>query len=222
LLTPETKVLDFGCGLGDFLAYIRKDSGCQIYGLDFDPRLVEHLREIEGMNLISGELGDAGYEDQYFDLVTMWGALEHSFDPIRELKEVARILKPNGMVVVTTPNGESAVERIFKQNWFFHNAPQHLYCFSRHTLEMIMDKAGLQMLSQVYYPVTPMQIVLSLVLWMTPSNDMVRRLSTKKGDMHLLKGFGLLLGVALELPLAAVLSLAKISSRLRVLARKIH
>jgi len=218
-LSSQARVLDIGCGLGGFLANIKKDSGCSIYGLDFDPRVAEHLNEIKDMDYFHGELADARYQDQFFDLITMWGYLEHSFDPIGDLREAARILKPDGMLVINVPNGDSMLEKIFRHNWFFHSVPQHLYSFDRYSLAKVLDKSGFQMLPRVYFPVTPLEILGSILLWATPNNDLMGTISRNKWTMKLMQISAIPLGV-LELPLAIALSLGKKSSRLRVFARK--
>jgi 2-polyprenyl-3-methyl-5-hydroxy-6-metoxy-1,4-benzoquinol methylase len=95
--------------------------------------------------VFTGEVSDAGYADGYFDVVTMWHVIEHVHDPKGTLAELHRIMKPGGLLVISTPNLWSWDARGFGRYWVGLDAPRHLYVFSPATLEHLLQQVGFQM-----------------------------------------------------------------------------
>jgi SAM-dependent methyltransferase len=78
-----------------------------------------------------------------FDLVLMYHVLEHVRDPDVALANAAKLLKGGGRLVVAVPNLRSAARRLFGQNWFGYQLPEHLWHFSERNLGDIARRAGL-------------------------------------------------------------------------------
>ncbi len=115
----------------------------------------EYAADILGVDIFCGELPDAGYPDNSFEVVTMWHVLEHVTDPNNYLKEIHRILKPDGLLLVAVPNVNNLVMqiayRIFKRRrlkLFSKDEKEvHLYHFSPITIKAYLEKAGFSCLS---------------------------------------------------------------------------
>ncbi len=135
------KLLDVGCGNGDFLGWI-KNHGWEVYGLDPSPVAVEAARK-RGLEIFRGQLFDAPYLPASFDVITMWDVLEHVHDPLANLKRVAKLLKPGGRFTVTLPNPDGLDFRLFGRLWTGLDVPRHLYVYSRKPLIALLEKAGL-------------------------------------------------------------------------------
>lgn len=135
------ELLDVGCGDGKFLSEM-KTRGWQVDGIDFDPQAIKTAEAKYGLNLRHGELSKAGLPADEFDAVTMSHVIEHVPDPIALLREIKRVLKTQGRLVITTPNSESIGHRKFGPNWFGIDAPRHLNLFSSRALIKAARAAG--------------------------------------------------------------------------------
>lgn len=138
---PNVRVLDIGCGFGETLAYHKK-RGCDVYGVETDEN-IRRIAEKFGFNVHVGLFDPAVYEPAFFDYVTMDQVIEHVTDPIATLKGIAKILKPGGMAILSTPNPNGWGARIFGRKWINWHVPYHLQHFSPKSLEIAAKKAGL-------------------------------------------------------------------------------
>src|SRR5690606_6983610 len=90
-----------------------------------------------------GDLRQAQFPAAQFDAVTMSHVVEHLPEPIEVLQEVRRILKPDGQLIMTTPNTSSIGHRKFGPHWFGIDAPRHLFLFNKQSLSQVALRAGL-------------------------------------------------------------------------------
>ena len=95
--------LDAGCGTGWFsqAACIR---GADVYSMDLGEGLLSKVKEKCGSKTIVGSILNIPFNDNYFDIIISSEVLEHTPDPILAIKELYRVLKPNGICIITTPN----------------------------------------------------------------------------------------------------------------------
>ncbi len=219
-LSNSTRVLDVGCGLGSFLGLLRGKKGCQIYGVEFDQLACQYLEGIEGMHVKRGELADAHFEDNFFDVVTLFAYLEHSFDPLQDLKEAHRILKPDGIISINLPNFDFLMRKVFKKIWFIHGAPQHLYHFNASSLQLLLEQAGFQSLSPPYYPFTPIEVTSNAIVLVVPGNNLIDFFVSKSFPVKVILTSLVVLGGILDFPLSLFLSMINKSSRLAIFAQK--
>lgn len=139
-----SRVLDLGCGRGVMLTRLA-DQGFEVHGADISEeatRGVDPRAEIR----IAPNLAAAGYPDDFFDLVIVWHVLEHLRDPASTLKEIRRILRPGGRLIVAVPNFSSLQARLSGRNWFHLDLPRHLYHFPLKGLERLLVSAGFEVL----------------------------------------------------------------------------
>lgn len=144
------RLLDVGCACGAFLNIARED-GWAVYGTEVSSYASCYARDNHKIDVSTGELHEAGYSSDYFDVVTMWHVLEHSTDPVKVLSEIKRILRPGGVLIVAVPNVQNFIYKIAytmlkrKQYKYFSidDREIHLYHFSIDTLRHLMKKSGL-------------------------------------------------------------------------------
>jgi len=99
-LGPANRVLDLGCGIGDFGRY-RPSLSIDVYGIDIDEAAVALANTHE--TAVQGDLEGAvlPYESGFFDAVLARDILEHLQTPWLTLQEVHRVLRPGGLVVAS-------------------------------------------------------------------------------------------------------------------------
>ena len=137
------KLLDIGCSYGYFLK-LAEEYGWEGYGVEISDYVSRYCREELNLNIFTGGLSEAHYPDQHFDVITMFHTLEHVQDPRGWLREINRILKRDGLMVVAVPNIGSLKAMLAKKDWELFKAPEHLYHFSRQTLILLLVKTGFQ------------------------------------------------------------------------------
>lgn len=105
------ELLDIGCGSGEITCVI-KDKGYQVTGVDFSPVAIELAKE-QGINCQLVDL-DTGlpFDDNSFDIVWAGDVIEHVLDPIFVVKEISRVLRPDGQLLCTVPYNLNLVARL--------------------------------------------------------------------------------------------------------------
>ena len=141
---PGGRLLDVGCGVGDFLAHMAT-LDWEAEGIDTDPMVLQICRA-RGLSVRAGTLDSQDYPASSFDAVTLKHVVEHVHEPRAFLRECARILKPGGRLVVLTPNVRSLGHRVFGVSWLGLDAPRHLVLFTSESLRAAAEDAGLRVI----------------------------------------------------------------------------
>jgi len=108
------RILDVGCGDGNFSVLLKEACKAkEVYGIEISEKGAEIARK-NGVKCYQLDIDeeDLPFEDNYFDAVAALELIEHLFDPDHFLDEVYRVLKPNGIFVLSTPNLASIHNRI--------------------------------------------------------------------------------------------------------------
>jgi 2-polyprenyl-3-methyl-5-hydroxy-6-metoxy-1,4-benzoquinol methylase len=143
---PENvRVLDIGCGRGETLAY-HASRGCDAHGIDADENLLT-IAERYGLNARAGLFHAEDYEPESFDYVTLDQVIEHAVDPRSLLRDVATVLRPGGVAIVTTPNSNGWGGRLLGRWWINWHVPYHLHQFSGRSLVLLAAQSGLEVMS---------------------------------------------------------------------------
>jgi 2-polyprenyl-3-methyl-5-hydroxy-6-metoxy-1,4-benzoquinol methylase len=144
LPAPErgAALLDVGSGAGDFISTMQR-LGWKVAGVETDGRAVERARA-RNLDVHLGELEGAAYPSATFNAITMAHVLEHVHDPRRLLAECRRILKPNGRLVILTPNSDSWGHRRFGRDWRGLEPPRHIHLFNSKNVSVLVRSAQLR------------------------------------------------------------------------------
>jgi len=139
---PNGKGLDVGCGNGKFIRDMNS-LGWQFEGVEFNPIAVDICRKA-GLKVFHGDLPTAAFKDNSFDVISARHVIEHIPDPTNFMREIARILKKGGRLVIKTPNSIALGRQWFGMHWFENDVPRHLILFRPVNLKMLVERFGLR------------------------------------------------------------------------------
>lgn len=139
----EGKLLDIGCGVGDFLQRA-EEKGWECMGVEPSEEAKVIARKRIKANIINSEELEQ-IPDNTFDLITMWHVLEHIDDLKWQVEQLQRLIKPNGRIVIAVPNYKSHDGQFYKEHWAAYDVPRHLNHFNKQTITKIFKSKGLQL-----------------------------------------------------------------------------
>ena len=136
------RLLDVGCAAGYFLR-VAKERGWQVDGIEISPAAAQSAEQLLGQRLHLALEAFAATPES-FDVVTLWEYIEHVLDPRDELRRVARLLKPGGLLALSTPNtGQFRAQRQ-PETWREFKPPEHLSFFTVETLTVLLRACGFE------------------------------------------------------------------------------
>lgn len=137
------RLLDIGCGHGFFLKKMAQ-RGWAVEGVEVSRPGREYARKTLGLSIHSKPLEDMAFPNERFDVVTLFYVIEHLHDPGMILKEVFRILKPGGMVLLRWPHSTPVVKMLgpFAKKIDIYHTPFHLYDFNPGAMQQLLEKSG--------------------------------------------------------------------------------
>ena len=139
----HARLLDVGCSSGAFLMTARK-LGLETVGVEPSAEAAETARRA-GLNVLTGFLEAARFPDASFDAATLIEVIEHLRDPRSLLAECRRVLRPGGILLITTPNASSWTARIMGARWLGFSLTAmggHVSFFNPLSMRMIAERAG--------------------------------------------------------------------------------
>jgi methionine biosynthesis protein MetW len=157
LLHGGQRLLDIGCWDGYLLERIHETGlYTELYGVDIVPEGIEAVRE-KGFQAQVVDLNREAlpFPDEYFDGITVLAVLEHIFDPYAVIREVRRVLRAGGEMVIDVPNVASFTNRV---RILFGRLPitsldtgwdgGHLHYFTKHALDRFLPSEGFDILAR--------------------------------------------------------------------------
>jgi len=162
------KVLDVGCGSGWFLARMR-DQGWDTYGVEISETAAKLGSKKAGLCIFHGTFLKANLPTEFFDYVRLNHSFEHMSRPIETLREIWRVLRPGGRVLIVVPNHASLNARIFGRYWWFLGVPVHPFNYSVKNLPGFLTRAGFEVKSVINNSTYP-GILGSLQIWLNRNN----------------------------------------------------
>jgi len=137
------RLLDIGCGKGNFLNVARQD-GWSVCGIEPTKRSAEYARNEHGIEVIETGLHESNIAADSYDVVTMWHVLEHLSDPRSALNEVRRVLVKGGILIIAVPNIASMQANFGGGTWFHLDPPRHVIHFSPEFIYSLLSQSGFQ------------------------------------------------------------------------------
>lgn len=117
-------ILDVGCGEGYFSLEMAK-KGANIVGIDISEKMIEKCKKKKqqnptlNINFVSCSAENTPYKNETFDIVVCLELLEHVLNPNLLMKEISRVLKPEGMLFLGTPRKQTMIEKIIGYLFYF-------------------------------------------------------------------------------------------------------
>jgi 2-polyprenyl-3-methyl-5-hydroxy-6-metoxy-1,4-benzoquinol methylase len=153
LVRGKGTLLDIGAGRGELLS-VARDSGWDVTGIEPSARFAEYAASFSGLRVRREPLADCKFSDGSFDCVILSAVLEHLYDPDETIGEIARILRPNGVVFIDVPNEQglyfkigNLYQKLRGRDWVVNLAPTfspfHVFGFSPRALRAMLSKHGL-------------------------------------------------------------------------------
>jgi SAM-dependent methyltransferase len=141
-------LLDLGCSSGAFLESL-KNEPWKLYGIEMSAEEARTAEARSGAQVFVGDIPDAPFAPESFDVVTCFDVLEHVYQPRRVMARVGEWLKPGGIFYVLVPNVDSAAAGVFGTYWYGLELPRHLFHYSPASLRYVAKSAGLREVSLV-------------------------------------------------------------------------
>ncbi len=133
-----TKILDFGCGTGEFLNEM-KTHGFDPIGVE--PSSIARTTAIKKTGLkIYSQISEL--KENSFDAITLWHVLEHVYDLNDTLEQLHGLLNETGTIFIAVPNRQSFDAKHYKEYWAAYDVPRHLWHFSKENIDAILKKNG--------------------------------------------------------------------------------
>lgn len=140
------RLLDVGSAAGFFMDEAR-EAGWDVHGIDVSPDMSAWGRNELGLEIATGLFQTADLPTASFDAVTMWDYIEHSIDPARDFKKAADVLRPGGMLMLSTGDAASLVARLSGRRWHLLTPRHHNFFFTIGTLKHYLEANGFEILS---------------------------------------------------------------------------
>jgi dolichol-phosphate mannosyltransferase len=138
------KLVDVGCYTGVFLDLARQ-RGWQPQGVEPSAWAAQKARE-KGLAVINSPFRKANIAPESFDAVTLWDVIEHLHDPLGELRAVHQVLRPGGVLGMSTMDTHSFYARLMGRRWPWYMR-MHFYYFTKDSLTRMLRAAGFEVLA---------------------------------------------------------------------------
>ena len=132
------RILDVGCATGQFIT-IAHEMGNEVAGIELSKYSYEHLKNNSVLDVYNCTLEEANFTENSFDVVTLFGVLEHLPKPKDIIKQVKRILKNDGLLLVIVPNVYSLYNILLREKSETFNGRNHLVYYSLETLNQFFQ-----------------------------------------------------------------------------------
>jgi 2-polyprenyl-3-methyl-5-hydroxy-6-metoxy-1,4-benzoquinol methylase len=142
-LTKGKNILDIGCGTGAFLD-VCKNNGWNVFGIEPSNDARNFAKTNYKIETVFEESEISKFENEKFDIITMWHVLEHVPELNQRVQELNRMLKPNGTLIIAVPNSDSYDAKHYKSHWAAFDVPRHLYHFNTKTITQLLEKHKLK------------------------------------------------------------------------------
>jgi 2-polyprenyl-3-methyl-5-hydroxy-6-metoxy-1,4-benzoquinol methylase len=150
------RLLDVGCSSGKLLWLAKRNGWVSVCGVELNKDTAQIANE-NGLNAFVGELAASGYARASCDAIHLGDVIEHVQDPTELLHQASGLLKPDGVMVLVTPNHDAIfpsltlwLYRLFRMPWSHAAPPFHLNQFTEKSLTKLLEKLNLTAIDQQY------------------------------------------------------------------------
>lgn len=135
------KLLDYGCGAGAFLKFMKKNRW-HCNGVEPSDKARE-IAQKSGVE-IAPDIGTLSINQ--FDIITLWHVLEHVHDLNNTLSSLKNLMKQNGTIIIAVPNYQSFDAQYYRENWAAYDVPRHLWHFTKESMTLLLKRHGLKLI----------------------------------------------------------------------------
>jgi len=141
------RVLDFGCSYGAFLTTLqeRMENDVEVHGVEVNAEVCKRASSrLNGapVHCVDLKIDRGKVPQSYFDAVTLLDVIEHLDDPRAYLERLAECARPDGLLLISTPNIESFNARLYGTRWILHTPPYHISYFGPRSIEVLLRETG--------------------------------------------------------------------------------
>ncbi len=141
------RLLDIGAATGEFLD-VAHARGWDVYGVEPSSLAAQRATRKHPGRIHNGTLESVPWQAGWFDVVTLWDVIEHLPNPRAYLQQISGLLRPGGMLALTTPNIRSLSYKLLGAKWTVVGPNTHIYYFAPRTLERLLHATGFAVHSQ--------------------------------------------------------------------------
>lgn len=149
-------ILDYGCGTGELLKYMQQ-SGWTIFGVEPNDTARKYLKS--KLDIIIKEPDNTyQFDNNSFDVITLFHVLEHVYHPTQLLKLLQSKLKTEGVLIIAVPNREAHEENYYKNYWAAYDVPRHIWHYRYQDIERLSQLIGFKIIQHKGMPFDPFYI----------------------------------------------------------------
>lgn len=141
----EGNVLDYGCGTGEFLKFMKRNQW-NVYGVE-----PSDIARTKASKLLPKESSIVDRLESLpqtkFDVITLWHVLEHVHQPAQLLAKLKSMLTKDGYIFVAVPNYESYDAQFYRQYWAGYDVPRHLWHFHKDAIRWLFSGQGYELVT---------------------------------------------------------------------------
>lgn len=137
---PGGHLFEVGAAYGFFLEVAR--AYWQVSGIDLSREAAAYARTELGLDVVGGEFLEYAGAPATYDAAVMWDTIEHLRSPRAYVTKIGQMLKPGGVLALTTGDVGSLIPRWRGHRWRLYDPPFHLQYFSRATMTRLLNECG--------------------------------------------------------------------------------
>ena len=199
-ILPKNKaghLLEIGCGSGDFLMAMQQQ-GWLVDGLEYSESATENAKQ-QGLNVQCSSLEAIQLPKNKYDMIVAWMVIEHLHHPVAGLEKLYQALNECGVLVISVPDTGGIDFKLFKEYYYALHLPNHLYHFTKPSLNQLILKAGFKK-SRFFWQRNPNNLLSSLIRVLdnnqkTKAANLVRSILARNRLRWLSKLLGLILAL---------------------------